>query len=265
MREHAAARRSCAKPTIAPRWSASTFMRSRRSRPADDAAERPCRADRRDDSAHAGRHAADAAGRSGCRARRLDSLHRRSRTTCAFTSKRWPTDAPAVLDLVRTALVAPDFSPATVRDARAALVAQIALIAADGACRSASTCSTQPRRRRPMPGCRELRNAGLARAARAGRRRVPSIARTIVAAARSSARPGVSSALDAERARRRSPTALPAGNTSAVAVHVAPLHGSSREIVDASRHRFAVADRAISRRPASTARISVRCSCWRRS
>jgi len=35
-------------------------------------------------------------------------------------------DAPAVLDLFRTALAAPDFSPATIRTARAALVRQIA-------------------------------------------------------------------------------------------------------------------------------------------
>jgi predicted Zn-dependent peptidase len=35
-------------------------------------------------------------------------------------------DAPAVLDLFRTALAAPDFSPATVRDARDSLVRQIA-------------------------------------------------------------------------------------------------------------------------------------------
>jgi predicted Zn-dependent peptidase len=35
-------------------------------------------------------------------------------------------DAPAVLDLVRTAIASPDFSPETVRDARAALVRQIA-------------------------------------------------------------------------------------------------------------------------------------------
>ena len=35
-------------------------------------------------------------------------------------------DAPAVLDLFRTALAAPDFSPATIRAARAALVRQIA-------------------------------------------------------------------------------------------------------------------------------------------
>ena len=48
------------------------------------------------------------------------------RATCAFTSKRLPSDAPAVLDLFRTALAAPDFSPATVRDARSALMRQIA-------------------------------------------------------------------------------------------------------------------------------------------
>jgi predicted Zn-dependent peptidase len=35
-------------------------------------------------------------------------------------------DAPAVLDLFRTAIASPDFSPATVRDARSALVRQIA-------------------------------------------------------------------------------------------------------------------------------------------
>ncbi len=37
-------------------------------------------------------------------------------------------DAPVVLDLFRTALAAPDFSPATIRDARAVLVRQIAQV-----------------------------------------------------------------------------------------------------------------------------------------
>jgi predicted Zn-dependent peptidase len=37
-------------------------------------------------------------------------------------------DAPAVLDMFRTALAAPDFSPATVRDARSVLVRQIAQV-----------------------------------------------------------------------------------------------------------------------------------------
>ncbi len=37
-------------------------------------------------------------------------------------------DAPAVLDLFRTALAAPDFSPATIRDARGVLVRQIAQV-----------------------------------------------------------------------------------------------------------------------------------------
>ncbi len=43
-----------------------------------------------------------------------------------FYIEALPSDAPTVLDLLRAAIAAPDFSPATVRSARAALVTQIA-------------------------------------------------------------------------------------------------------------------------------------------
>ncbi|HYL28094.1 MAG TPA: insulinase family protein, partial [Candidatus Nitrosotalea sp.] len=43
-----------------------------------------------------------------------------------FYLESLPSDAGAIVDLFRTALAAPDFSPATIRDARASLVRQIA-------------------------------------------------------------------------------------------------------------------------------------------
>ncbi len=137
-------------------------------------------------------------------------------------------DAPAVLDLLRTAIASPDFSPATVRDARAALVRQIAQtqqVALQVGLDMLNAASS----RQANTGLPELGTpASLAQIFapdakafyHAYYRRTGML---ISAAGRLDAVPN--GALEALA------LALPAGATSPVTVHVASLHGSTREII----------------------------------
>jgi predicted Zn-dependent peptidase len=137
-------------------------------------------------------------------------------------------DAPAVLDLFRSALAAPDFSPATVRDARATLTQaidqnqQIALqVGLDMLSRASSTeanaglpaLGTIASLATLVPG--DVRSFYSTFYRRGG---------TVVSAA------GRLDAL-APDALAQLAAALPPGETSAVPVHVPELHGVSRELV----------------------------------
>ncbi len=137
-------------------------------------------------------------------------------------------DAPAVLALVRQALAAPDFSPATVRDARATLGRRIALSqqwALDVGLDMLSAASS-PQANAGMPSLgttaslAQLVPADAARFYRTYYRRGGS---EISAAGRLSA-------LDPSALQAFS-QALAAGNTDAIAVNMAQLHGASHEIV----------------------------------
>jgi len=137
-------------------------------------------------------------------------------------------DAPAVLDLLRTAIASPDFSPATVRDARAALVREIAQtqqvalqVGLDmlNAASSGQANAGLPELGTPAslaqifaPDAKAFYHAYYRRTGM-----------LISAAGRLDAVPN--GALEALA------SALPTGATSPVTVHVASLHGTTREII----------------------------------
>ncbi len=132
--------------------------RARRTRPPDDEAKRSGGVRRANHPSHAGRAAAgqtetlplvDAvAARGGSIRFTVDPGDVR------FYIEALADDAPAVLDLFRTALAAPDFSPATIRDARDSLVRQIARIAAGRVASRSRHAQRAPPRRMPTPDCR---------------------------------------------------------------------------------------------------------------
>ena len=137
-------------------------------------------------------------------------------------------DAPSVLDMLRTAIASPDFSPATVRDARATLVRQIA----------------QTQQVALQVGL-DMLNAASSRQANAGLPELgtpASLAQIFAPDAKAFfhayyRRTGmlISAAgrLDAvpNGALEALAMALPPGATSPVTVHVASLHGTTREII----------------------------------
>jgi predicted Zn-dependent peptidase len=137
-------------------------------------------------------------------------------------------DAPAVLDLLRAAIAAPDFSPAAIRDARAALVRQIAanqqVALQVGLDMLYAVSSPQANVGLPELGT----PASLAQL-------FPSDAAAFYAAyyRRGGALVSAAGRLDGLSSGALSALAgaLPAGTTSPVAVHVATLTGSTREIV----------------------------------
>jgi predicted Zn-dependent peptidase len=137
-------------------------------------------------------------------------------------------DAPAVVGLVRAALTAPDFSPQTVRSARAALVSKIA--ESEGYALQVGL---------------DMLNAASSQEANAGMPALgtpASLAQFVPADASAFYRAyyrrggayvsaaGQLDALDAG-ALRTLVDALAPGATSPVSVHVPPLHGTSHEIV----------------------------------
>ncbi|MBV8491481.1 MAG: insulinase family protein [Candidatus Eremiobacteraeota bacterium] len=137
-------------------------------------------------------------------------------------------DAPAVLALVRSALSAPDFSPATVRDARAALVRQITE-QQDGALQVGMdmlNAASAPQANTGLPSLgtpaslAQLVPADAAAFYRTYYRRGGSYVSAV----------GRLSAID-DATLQSFADALPEGNTSVVQAHVAPLKGSSREII----------------------------------
>jgi zinc protease len=138
------------------------------------------------------------------------------------------TDAPAVVDLFRRALAAPDFSPSTMRAARSALMTQIA----------------QSEQYALQVGI-DMLNAASSSQANAGMPSLgtpASLAQLLPADAASFyhtyyrrggsyvSAAGRLDTLDAN-ALREIAEALPEGDTAPVNVRVAPLHGASREIV----------------------------------
>lgn len=145
-----------------------------------------------------------------------------------FYAEALAADAPVVFDLVRRALAAPDFSPATVRDARAALVRDIGTAQQWG-----------------LQVGIDMLNAASARQANAG---LPSRG---TPASLAQLAPADAKAFFAQYYRRGGAVisavgrldaldpgsisglaqALPQGSSEAVAVHVAPLKGTSRQIV----------------------------------
>lgn len=137
-------------------------------------------------------------------------------------------DAPAVLALMRQALSAPDFSPATVRDARDGLIREIADTQVGalevGIDMLNAASSTQANTGFPALGTpaslAQLVPADASGFYRAYYKRGGAFVSAV----------GRLSALD-PGALASLANALPAGNTSAVTSRVAQLHGSSREIV----------------------------------
>jgi predicted Zn-dependent peptidase len=137
-------------------------------------------------------------------------------------------DAPVVLDLFRRAIAAPDFSPATMRDARAALTQQItasqqyALQVGIQMLDSAS--SVQANAGLPPLGTPASLAQLVSSDAAAFYRTYYRRGGTYVSAA------GRLDAIDASLLGALA-GALPAGTTAPVNVHVTPLHGTSHEIV----------------------------------
>ncbi len=137
-------------------------------------------------------------------------------------------DAPAVLDLFRTAIAAPDFSPATVREARSALVRQIAQTQ-QVALQVGLDMLNEASSRQANAGLPELGTpASLAEFFSSDARRFyrgyyRSGGALVSAAGRLDALP--QSALTALA------TALPAGATTPVSVRVPALSGATHEIV----------------------------------
>jgi predicted Zn-dependent peptidase len=137
-------------------------------------------------------------------------------------------DAPAVLDLFRTALAAPDFSPATVRDARSALMREIAQTQQEalqvGLDMLSAASSAQANTGLPELGT----PASLAQI-------FSSDARTFYRAYYRQGGAVVSAVgqLDAlaPGALATLATALPEGTTAPVAVRLPPLTGATHEIV----------------------------------
>lgn len=137
-------------------------------------------------------------------------------------------DAPVVLDLVRQALAAPDFTPATMRDARAQLTQQIAAsqeyalqvgIEMLDAASSVQANAGLPALGTPA-SLAQLDSGDAASFYRTYYRR----GGTYVSAA------GRLDAIDASVLSALA-AALPEGTTAPVNVHVTPLHGTSHEIV----------------------------------
>jgi predicted Zn-dependent peptidase len=145
-----------------------------------------------------------------------------------FYVEALPGDAPAAVDLLRSAIANPDFSPATVRDARAELVREIARvqqIALQVGIDMLNAAST----RQANAGLPELGTpASLAQFfsgdARAFYRAYYRRGGALVSAA------GRIDTLSLESLAALA-GALPAGTTSAVAVRVTPLNGATHEIV----------------------------------
>lgn len=137
-------------------------------------------------------------------------------------------DAPAALDLFRTALAAPDFSPATIREARAALVRQIAqsqqVALQVGLDMLNAASSTQANAGLPELGTPAALAQFFASDARAFYRTYYRRGGVVVSAG------GRLDALGAD-ALPSLASALPEGNTSAVSVRVARLSGATHEIV----------------------------------
>ncbi|HVN68215.1 MAG TPA: insulinase family protein [Candidatus Binatia bacterium] len=137
-------------------------------------------------------------------------------------------DAPTVLDLFRTALAAPDFSPPTVRDARAALVAQIAqgqqVALQVGLDMLNAASSPQANAGLPELGTPASLAQIFASDVRSFYRAYYRRGGVLVSAA------GRLDTLPAD-ALATLAAALPPGTTSPVVVHVPKLTGSTREIV----------------------------------
>lgn len=137
-------------------------------------------------------------------------------------------DAPAALQLFRNALVAPDFSAATVRDARAALVRQIVLsqqIALQvGLDMLNAASSTQANAGLPELGTPNALAQFFGRDARAFYERYYRRGGVLVSAA------GRLDALAPDTLSSLA-TALPPGSTTPVTVRVATLSGATHEIV----------------------------------
>ncbi|HKE35851.1 MAG TPA: insulinase family protein, partial [Candidatus Baltobacteraceae bacterium] len=138
------------------------------------------------------------------------------------------TDAPAVVDLFRRALAAPDFSPATMRAARASLMTQIAAsqqyalqVGIDmlNAASSSQANAGMPALGTPA-SLAQLLSGDAASFYRTYYRRGGSYVSAV----------GRLDTLD-PNALRGVAEALPEGTTAPVNVHVAPLQGTSREIV----------------------------------
>jgi predicted Zn-dependent peptidase len=138
------------------------------------------------------------------------------------------TDAPAVVDLFRRALAAPDFSATTMRAARAALITQIAAsqqyALQVGIDMLNAASSSQANAGMPSLGTPASLAQLLSADASAFYRTYYRRGGSYVSAA------GRLETLDAT-ALRGIAEALPEGNTAVVNVSVRPLHGASREIV----------------------------------
>lgn len=137
-------------------------------------------------------------------------------------------DAPAVLDLVRAAIAAPDFSAATVRDARASLVRQIA---------SSQQVALQVGLDMLYAASTPAANAGLPERGTAASL-VQLFPSDVAAFYRTYYRRGGALVSAAGRLDSLSPnalstlaSALPTGNTTAVSVHVPMLTGTTRELI----------------------------------
>jgi predicted Zn-dependent peptidase len=138
------------------------------------------------------------------------------------------SDAPTVVDLFRRALASPDFTPATVRAARTALMAQIAAsqqyALQVGIDMLNAASSAQANAGMPSLGTPASLAQLLPSDASAFYRTYYRRGGSYVSAA------GRLDSLDAG-ALRSVASALAPGTTAAVNVHVTPLHGASREIV----------------------------------
>ncbi len=137
-------------------------------------------------------------------------------------------DAPAVLDLFRRAIAAPDFSPATVRDARAALVREIAqtqqIALQVGLDMLNAASSSQANAGLPELGTPNSLAQFFAADARAFYQRYYRRGGVLVSAA------GRLDTLPPD-ALTALASALPEGNTAPVAVRVPALNGATHEIV----------------------------------
>ncbi|HTU80778.1 MAG TPA: insulinase family protein [Candidatus Acidoferrales bacterium] len=137
-------------------------------------------------------------------------------------------DAPAVLNLVRQTLAAPDFGPATVRDARSSLVRQIAQsqqwALGVGIEMLAAASSPQANTGLPALGTPASLYQLFPKDAESFYRTFYRRGGSYVSAA------GRLSALDPNALAQLSQS-LPEGNTEAIPVRVAPLRGASHEIV----------------------------------
>ena len=149
-------------------------------------------------------------------------------TDVRFYVEALSIDAPAVIDLFRRALATPDFSPATMRAARAALVAQIAdsqgYALQVGIDMLNAASSSQANAGMPSLGTPASLAQLLPSDAQAFYRTYYRRGGSYVSAA------GRLDSINAD-ALSSIAQALPEGNTLPVNVRVPPLHGASREIV----------------------------------